>query len=220
MNTSQQKKCAFSSDLARIDLKSDDPFDLFKDWLQEAKTFSTGLPSSFCLATVSKELNVSARHLVLREYSSEGFVFMTDDRSRKVDDLKNVPSAAMCFLWSYYNDTQQHVARQVRVEGAVQTLPREKFQHLYDREPFYCKIRSHICHQDQETDWDDLKKRHDELVEEARNGNKSLPMPDYVGAYVLIPSMMEFYHARDCLIADRLKFSKADKAWTHKRICA
>lgn len=42
------------SDLAYIDLKSDDPYDLFKDWYKEAGQFSTGLPAALCLSTVSK----------------------------------------------------------------------------------------------------------------------------------------------------------------------
>ena len=43
-----------SQHLAFINVKSDNPFDLFKEWFSEAKTFSTGVPNAFCLATVSK----------------------------------------------------------------------------------------------------------------------------------------------------------------------
>lgn len=42
------------SDLARIDLTSESPYDLFREWHEEARKFSTGLPNALCLATVSK----------------------------------------------------------------------------------------------------------------------------------------------------------------------
>ena len=42
------------SDLAKIELKSDNPYDLFKEWHKEACAFSTGLPHALCLSTVSK----------------------------------------------------------------------------------------------------------------------------------------------------------------------
>ena len=42
------------SDLARIDLTSGSPYDLFTEWHEEARKFSSGLPNAFCLATVSK----------------------------------------------------------------------------------------------------------------------------------------------------------------------
>lgn len=42
------------SDLAYIDMKTDDPYDLFKEWYKEAQAFSTAMPNALCLATVSK----------------------------------------------------------------------------------------------------------------------------------------------------------------------
>ena len=42
------------SDLARIKIKTEDPLDLFKEWHEEAKKYSDGIPNALCLATVSK----------------------------------------------------------------------------------------------------------------------------------------------------------------------
>lgn len=42
------------SDLAYIDMKSENPYDIFKEWYKEASLFSTALPNALCLATVSK----------------------------------------------------------------------------------------------------------------------------------------------------------------------
>lgn len=58
--------------------------------------------------------------------------------------------------------------------------PKEETEKFYNADPLYCKIRAHLCHQDAEVDWDTLKKRHDELLEEARVNISALPMPDYL----------------------------------------
>jgi len=61
-------------------------------------------------------------------------------------------------------------------------MEKEAYRQIYDREPLYCKVRTHLCHQDQTADWDDLNKKYNELMSQVRCG-LDLPMPDHV--YVL-----------------------------------
>lgn len=68
----------------------------------------------------------------------------------------------------------------MRIEGRVQKLEPIEFKHIYDREPLYCKIRSHLCHQDRPVDWDDLKCQHDEILQEYQRGENTLPMPNHL----------------------------------------
>ncbi|XP_058801119.1 pyridoxine/pyridoxamine 5'-phosphate oxidase-like isoform X2 [Phymastichus coffea] len=210
------------SDLCYIDLKSDDPYDLFNDWYKEACKFSTGLPAALCLATVSKDLKVSARHVVLRRIEEDGFVVYTDNRSRKAKELTENPAAAMCFLWAYVNDKNQRIARQVRIEGDVVVADKESIAKLYEKDKLFAKIRSYICPQDQEVDWGELKAKHDKLLNEVRLNKKSLPMPDHYVGYKLVPTAIEFYYARDTLIGDRILFERdsPSSSWMHKRIAA
>lgn len=210
------------SDLARIDVKAADPFLLFREWQQEARTFSTGMPGAFCLATVSSDGKPNARHLVLRRLDDDGFDLMTDRRSQKVEDLSRVQSAAMCFLWAYKNDNGESVSRQVRIEGCVKELKKEECQKLYEGEPLYCKIRSHVCNQGTKVDWKELKASHDELLEKVEKGEADLPMPDHVIGYKLAPLSMEFYYSRDHLIADRVLFYKDSTTgdWGHHHLAA
>ncbi|XP_014216054.1 uncharacterized protein LOC106644873 [Copidosoma floridanum] len=212
-----------SSDLAFIELKSDSPYDLFRDWYAEACKFCTGLPNALCLATVSNDLKPSARNVVLRRLEEDGFVIYTDSRSRKSKELAENSTAAMCFLWTYLDDQDQKIARQVRIEGDMIVVDKEEIADLYESDKLFCKIRAYICHQDQEVDWDDLKARHDRLLGEVRQNKKDLPMPDYLIGYKMLPKNIEFYYARDNLIGDRILFEKSDPKclqWTHKRIAA
>ncbi|XP_015432376.1 PREDICTED: pyridoxine/pyridoxamine 5'-phosphate oxidase isoform X2 [Dufourea novaeangliae] len=210
------------SDVAKIEQILDHPVDLFRIWHDEARKRNPRTPDACCLATVSKDCNVSARNVVLREFDNDGFVIVTDRRSKKIDDIENVPRVAMCYLWSYVNEKEQHIIQQVRVEGIMKRLEKQDFQHLYNKEPLYCKIRSHLCDQGREVTWEELKQRHDEILDSVRKDQNNLPMPDHFVGCKLFPTMMEFYYARDHLIADRIIYRKdaSNDSWEHRRIAA
>ncbi|XP_014469208.1 PREDICTED: pyridoxine/pyridoxamine 5'-phosphate oxidase-like isoform X1 [Dinoponera quadriceps] len=207
------------ANLARID-PTDDPVDLFKVWRDEAIQFHEGIVDVCCVATSSKHSKISSRNLLLREFDNDGFVIMTDARSRKVDDMEHNPYVTMCFLWIYKNDKQHKVMRQVRIEGSMKKLEKPAYEYMYEKEPLYCKIRSYLCHQDQLADWDDLNRRYNEILAEAKKNGENLPMPDHYVAYKLAPEMMEFYYGRDELIADRIRYENSTRCWEHQRIAA
>ncbi|XP_071635199.1 pyridoxine/pyridoxamine 5'-phosphate oxidase 2 isoform X1 [Temnothorax longispinosus] len=207
--------------LAKI-CPEDNPVDLFRIWRDEAIRFQTGLVDVCCLATVSSpNCKVSSRNMMLREFDNDGFIIMTDARSRKVKDMDYNSYTAMCFLWNYKNDFKHHVLRQVRIEGSMKKLERPACQLIYEREPLHCKIRTYLCHQDQPANWDDLNRRYNEILVQAYKGD-ALPMPDHVVAYKLSPEMMEFYHSWDQLIADRIHYKKDESKnrWDYQRIAA
>lgn len=218
----QESKGLELSDVARIDQVLDHPVDLFRIWHDEFRKYNPRAPNACCLATVSKDAKVAARNVVLREFDNDGFVIVTDRRSKKADHMENAPHVAMCYLWSYVNEKEQEITRQVRVEGIVEMLERKDFQHLYDREPLFCKIRSHLCHQGSEVNWEELKQRHDEILDSVRRNENNLPMPDHFVGYKLLPTMMEFYFARDHLIGDRIMYQRStlEDPWEYRRIAA
>ncbi|XP_043511425.1 pyridoxine/pyridoxamine 5'-phosphate oxidase-like [Frieseomelitta varia] len=210
------------SDLAKIEEVVDHPVELFRIWHDDARRFNPRAPVACCLATTSKDCKVSARNVVLREFDKDGFVIVTDSRSKKVDNLENVPYAAMCFLWFYINEQEQEITKQVKIEGIMKKLEKESYKHLYDREPLFCKIRSHVCNQGRDVNWEELKQRHDEVLDSIRKGENDLPMPDHFVGYKLFPTMMEFYFARDYLIGDRILYqkNKSNDSWENHHIAA
>ncbi|KAK3919529.1 Pyridoxine/pyridoxamine 5'-phosphate oxidase [Frankliniella fusca] len=184
------------SGLSKIELIDDNPFTLFREWHTAALQSNLVLPNALCLSTATKEGRVSSRHVILRRLEDDGFIIMTDRRSKKSAEL-------------------------VRIEGDVVELTEDQYLDLYEREPLFCKVRSHLCHQGVEVDWDDLKKKHDEIVRKVAEGTQTLPCPEHFVAYKLYPTMIEFYYAHDSNIGDRIMFlKKAGGAWEHTRIAA
>ncbi|XP_012269320.2 pyridoxine/pyridoxamine 5'-phosphate oxidase [Athalia rosae] len=210
------------SGLTHIEVTNDDPIVLFKNWLEEARSFSTPMPRAFCLATASGCGKVSARHLLLGRLDDDGFVTTTNGRSPKSQDLSEVPSAAMCFHWAYRRENGETVSRQVRIEGTVTKLGREEYEDIYEKSDISYKIRDHICEQSSPVDWNELKASHDRMLEKIKSEGVAPPMPEHTAGYKLFPSSMEFYYAKGRLIADRVLFLKNPKAsdWTHHHLAA
>src|SRR5499427_7723110 len=96
------------------EIAEDEPLSPFRRWLDEAWK---GEPNAHAMTLAASSLDgrPSARVVLLKGLDQRGFVFYTNLESRKSSELAANPYAALCFLWKSLN-------RQVRVEGAVETV--------------------------------------------------------------------------------------------------
>ncbi|MFJ9714647.1 pyridoxal 5'-phosphate synthase [Streptomyces sp. NPDC101213] len=90
----------------------DTPFELFSEWLLEALSAGVREPHAMTLATADAGGDPTARVLILKDVSPEGWQFASDANSLKGRDLAARPYAALTFYWA-------PLARQVRVRGPV-----------------------------------------------------------------------------------------------------
>ena len=74
---------------ARLDEKdvNPDPFAEFARWFAEAQTAAAEEPNAMTLATATPDGRPSARVVLLKGFDERGFVFFTDYRSRKAEEL-------------------------------------------------------------------------------------------------------------------------------------
>ena len=89
-----------------------DPLELFTAWYAEAEKSEPNDPSALSLATVGPDGTPSVRMVLLKGFDASGFVFYTNQQSRKGEHLLAHPKAAMLFHW-------KSLRRQVRLEGPV-----------------------------------------------------------------------------------------------------
>ena len=104
--------------LAEADLEPD-PIAMFERWMRDAVDAGLHDPNAMVVATVGADGAPSARLVLLKGLSSDGFVFYTNTESRKGEQLDANPNAALCFHW-------KTLKRQVRVEGAVERVTDEE----------------------------------------------------------------------------------------------
>src|SRR5688572_16416183 len=97
--------------LSESDLAAD-PVTMFARWFDEAREAGIYEPNAMVVATVSPDGQPSSRIVLLKGFSEAGFVFFTNQRSRKGDELAAEPRCALLFPW-------HPLERQVRVEGTA-----------------------------------------------------------------------------------------------------
>ena len=105
-------------------LDLDDPIQLFNKWMEEARKTELNDANAVSLATSSKNNIPSVRMVLLKDFNQNGFVFYTNLNSKKGNELKENPHAAMCFHW-------KSLLRQIRIEGKISLVPDEVADEYY-----------------------------------------------------------------------------------------
>ena len=187
-------------------LNLDNPFDLFKSWMAEAKKKEIRDPTASSLATANKTGQPDVRMVLLKELSSQGFVFYTNLNSPKSLDLKENPKAAMCFHWKSFN-------RQIRILGSVTQVDDREADLYFDSRSYESKIGAWASDQSSP-----MKERSELLkkIEDFKkkyNNEKNVPRPPHWSGWCLRPSSIEFWLHQDNRIHERLIYNKTANVW-------
>ena len=187
-------------------LNLDNPFDLFKSWMAEAKKKEIRDPTASSLATANKTGQPDVRMVLLKELSSQGFVFYTNLNSPKSLDLKENPKAAMCFHWKSFN-------RQIRILGSITQVDDRQADLYFKSRPYDSKISAWA------SDQSDTMRERSELLKKIEdykkkyNNEKNVPRPPHWSGWCLRPSSIEFWLHQDNRIHERLIYNKTANVW-------
>ena len=184
----------------------DDPFELFKFWMAEAKKKEIRDPTALSLATTNKAGQPDLRMVLLKGVSSKGFVFYTNLNSPKSHDLKENPKAAMCFHWKSFN-------RQIRILGSVTQVDDREADLYFDSRPYESKISAWVSDQSNfMKERSELLKKIEDFKKKYKN-EKKVPRPPYWSGWCLSPSSIEFWLHKDNRIHERLRYNKIIDGW-------
>ena len=187
-------------------LNLDNPFDLFKSWMAEAKKKEIREPTASSLATANKTGQPDVRMVLLKELSSQGFVFYTNLNSPKSLDLKENPKAAMCFHWKSFN-------RQIRILGSITQVDDRQADLYFKSRPYDSKISAWASDQSNSMkERFELLKKIEDFKKKYTN-KKNVPRPPYWSGWCLRPSSIEFWLHRDNRIHERLRYNKIINGW-------
>jgi pyridoxamine 5'-phosphate oxidase len=188
-----------------------DPLAAFRRWFEEATAAGAFEPEAAALATATPDGRPSARMVLTKGVDERGFAFYTNYGSRKGGELEANPRAALLFHWPV-------LGRQVRVEGAVERLPREdteRYARARSRESQVSALASPQSRPVTSREW--LERRVDELA--AGHEDRELPVSDEWGGYRLAPEAWEFWQHRPNRLHDRFRYLPAAAgAWRIERL--
>jgi pyridoxamine 5'-phosphate oxidase len=190
---------------------SKNPFAQFQKWFVDAQNSGEEEPTAMTLATVGSDGTPSARMVLMKGYSEEGFTFFTNYLSRKGRELAETPKASLLFFW-------QKLERQVRIAGMVKKVLREESNAYFQSRPLGSRLSALASIQsDVIPNRAVIEEKVKQLQEEYSNGD--VPLPPYWGGYLLVPVSFEFWQGRENRLHDRLLFTKQkDGEWKIERL--
>lgn len=191
--------------LARAELPSD-PIALFELWFTQAKQQGESEPSAMTLATVTRDYDISARMVLLKQFDVQGFCFFTNYLSPKAQALNEIPKASLVFWWPLCQ-------RQIRIKGDVVLLePAASDQYFALRDKAsqiatLSSLQSSVI-PDRQT----LLTQFEHLTQMYANQSE-VPRPPTWGGYRLQHHTVEFWQGRPHRLHDRFQYQKYNDMW-------
>lgn len=182
-----------------------DPFALFDSWFAEARASELNDSNAMALATVGADGQPSVRMVLLKGHSPDGFVFYTNQRSRKAKQLLANSRVALLFHW-------KSLRRQIRIEGPVSPVSETEADAYFASRArdsqlgAWASLQSETldCRETFEARFEDVKARYE---------GQDVPRPPHWGGYRVTPARMEFWEDREYRLHHRRLFLRTDAGW-------
>ena len=182
-----------------------DPIAKFLRWLEDARRSGILNYEAMALATAEGNGRTSVRFVLLKGIDERGFVFFTDARSRKGQELCDNPRASLALYW-------QPKGRQIRVDGRVEEVTPAEADAYWTTRPRQSRLAASASHQGARMrSRAELLARFTRLTRKFRGGEVPRP-PSWTGFRVR-PEVIEFWTHREHRLHDRELYVRRGRAW-------
>ncbi|MDP3451697.1 MAG: pyridoxamine 5'-phosphate oxidase [Bacteroidales bacterium] len=185
-----------------------DPFQEFSKWFENAVKVEQIEVNAMVLSTSSVNGQPSSRVVLLKSFTTDGFLFFTNYNSKKGREISENNRVALLLFWP-------KSMRQIRIEGVAGKIdPKESDRYFMSRP---VENRASACLSQQSSileNRDDFDNR----VVSLTQSNKEIKRPEHWGGYVVKPSSFEFWQGGTGRAHDRFLYKRDGKSWKIVRL--
>lgn len=174
-----------------------------------AQQLGLDYPQALSLATASADGRPAVRTVLLKGVDEAGFVFYTNQTSRKGRELANNPHAALLFYW-------QGLHRQVHIEGRVETVTAAEADEYWQTRPLESRIGAWASQQSSVlASRDELEARYRQFAEQYGDHP---PRPPHWSGYRVVPEVIEFWEERPFRLHERTRYFQTNEGEWRKEL--
>ena len=203
------RKSYMKGSLSEEDVQKN-PIDQFNIWFDQARHAELPEPNAMTVASVDADGKPSARVVLIKEVTPQGFVFFTNYESRKGQALTHNPQAALLFFWP-------ELERQIRIEGTVEKLSEDASDEYFHSRPLDSRIGAWASPQSQVIPGRSVLVT--KAAEYALKFALNPPRPPHWGGFKVKPHTLEFWQGRPSRLHDRIRYTQqAYGMWKIERL--
>ena len=189
----------------------EEPFTIFRRWLEEARKTEVNDPDAIALATVDKEGLPNVRMVLLRIIEEDAFVFFTNYGSKKAQEAFLTNKVAFNLHW-------KSLRRQIRVRGHVEKEDGMIADKYFSEREFGSQTAAWASKQSETlTDRQELIERWQSFKNQFE---QNVGRPDFWGGIRIKPVQIEFWADGQYRLHDRFLWERkyGEKSWSVRRL--
>lgn len=187
-----------------------EPFTQFSAWFLDYQQSEPPEANVMNLATVDADGMPWQRTLLLKSFSTTGFVFFSHYQSPKGQHLAHNPQASLHFLWLSKE-------RQVHIQGRVDKLDEAQSSAYFHTRPLASQLGAWASKQSAPLANRAALQAQLQQVTQRFQG-QDVPKPETWGGYVLTPTRFEFWQGGAGRLHDRVEYRLLQDKWNIQRL--